>query len=126
MDKRKLIKIIKIIILIASIFLIAFAYYELKYFDIMYGIYQLESENKKIVKVSKKSLIFIMRNKESEDLFVEEMDRLGWKFYDVYGRGYLFTKKGEEILATQSKRFGRYTVYEIQNEKYFDYMNREI
>ena len=34
-------------------------------------------------------------------------------------------KNGEEILATKSNHFGRYTVYEIHNEKYFNYMNRE-
>jgi len=119
-------KFIKIVTLLLSIVLIVLVYYELKYSDVIFGIYQLERKNKKIVKVSRKSLIFIMKNKESEDLFIEEMDRMGWKFHDIYGRGYLFDKNGEEILAMQSKRFGRYTVYEIQNEKYFNYMNREL
>ena len=126
MDKKKLMKFIKIITLILSVIVIVLVYYELKFFDIVIGIYQLESKNKKIARVSKKSLIYIMRSKEKEELFIHEMDLLGWKFYDAYGRGYLFTKNGEEILATQSKRFGRYTVYEIHNEKYFDYMNREL
>jgi cell division protein YceG involved in septum cleavage len=126
MDKKKLMKFIKIITLILSVIVIVLVYYELKFFDVIIGIYQLESKNKKIVRVSKKSLIYIMRSKEKEELFIREMDLLDWKFYDTYGRGYLFTKNGEEILATQSKRFGRYTVYEIHNEKYFDYMNREL
>ncbi len=125
MDKKKLIKLIKIITLILTIVAIVLVYYELKFFDIIIGIYQLESKNKKMVRVSKKSLIYIMRSKEKEELFISEMDSLGWKFYDAYGRGYLFTKNGEEILATQSKRFGRYTVYEIHNEEYFNYMNKE-
>lgn len=120
-----MIKLIKIITLLLSIILIVLVYYELKFFDVIFGIYQLESKNKKKVKVSKKSLIYIMRSKEKEELFIDEMDLLGWKFYDAYGRGYLFTKNGEEILATQSKRFGRYTVYEIHNEEYFNYMNKE-
>lgn len=125
MDKKKIMKFVKITTLIFTVIVIVLVYYELKFFDVIIGIYQLESKNKKIVRVSKKSLIYIMRSKENEELFINEMDLLGWKFYDTYGRGYLFTKKGEEILATQSKRFGKFTVYEIHNEKYFNYMNKE-
>jgi len=108
-----------------SLIALAIAYYELKLLDISIGIYKLEIEGKKIAKVSKKSLIYIMKSREPRETFMDKMDSLGWKYYDSYGRGYLFTKEGEEILAIKSSYFGRYTVYEIYNDKYFNYINRE-
>lgn len=118
-------KTIKIVIILLSVTALAIAYYELKLLDISIGIYKLEIEGKKIAKVSKKSLIYIMKSKEPKEVFMDKMDSLGWKYYDSYGRGYLFTKDGEEILAIKSSYFGRYTVYEIHNDKYFTYINRE-
>lgn len=125
MEKKKLIKWLKILTVVFSVVTIALVYYELKFFDILLGVYQLEIKNKPIAKISQKSLIYVMRSKDPQDLFIEEMEKFGWRYYDTYGRGYLFTKQGEEILATQSKHFGRYTVYEIHNKKYFNYMNEE-
>lgn len=116
---------IRVALIVLSLVAIGVAYYELKFFDMLIGAYRLEKERKPMVKVSRRSLIYMMKSKAPEAVFLEEMERLGWTFYDAYGRGYLFTKGGEEILATKSTQFGRYTVYEIHNEKYFNHLNGE-
>ena len=125
MSNKKRFKWIKLFLIFLSLVTIAVIYYELKFFDIIIGAFQLEKNDKKVARVSQKSLIFMMKSKDPEEIFLEEMERLGWQYYNTYGRGYLFTKNGEEILATKSNHFGRYSVYEIHNEKYFNYMNRE-
>jgi hypothetical protein len=123
MNRKKWGKALKIASILLSVVAIAVLYYELKFFDILLGVYKLEVQGKRIARVSKKSLMYVMRRQDEEDLFTREMEKLGWQFFDQYGRGYLFTKQGEEILATKSQHLGRYTVFEIHNEKYFNYMN---
>lgn len=98
------------------------AYYELKYVDVLIAFMKLKNTKAKIVKVSRKSLIF-MTDSDDDDVFFEEMDRLGWTYYQRYGRGYLFSKEGEEILATKTKHFTRYSVYEVHNGDYFEYLS---
>ena len=124
MNNKKCFKWIKNLLIVLSLIAIVVVYYELKFFDILIGSYQLEKNNKKIAKVSQKALIYIMKSKETEDVFFDEMERLGWKYYDTYGRGYIFVKNGEEILATKSSYLGRYIVFEIHNRKYFNTLNK--
>ena len=116
---------LKMAIIIVSLIGIGIVYYELKFFDMLLGAYRLETGTNRVARVSQKALIYIMRANQPDEVFFEEMEQLGWTYYDTYGRGYLFTKNGEEILATRSKQFGRYTVFEIHNERYFNYMNGE-
>ncbi|OPL09331.1 MAG: hypothetical protein AVO33_00410 [delta proteobacterium ML8_F1] len=123
MNTRQNRKALKWLSILLSVGAIAVLYYELKFFDLLLGVYNLEIRGKRIARVSQKTLMYVMRSHEDEDLFTREMEKLGWQFYDQYGRGYLFTKQGEEILATRSQHLGRYQVYEIHNEKYFNYMN---
>lgn len=124
MNNKKCFKWIKNLLIVLSLIAIVVAYYELKFFDILIGSYQLEKNNKKIARVSQKALIYIMKSKETEDVFFDEMKKIGWMYYDTYGRGYIFTKNGEEILVTKSNYFSRYTVFEIHNRKYFNMLNK--
>ncbi|MCH4891286.1 hypothetical protein EZV73_27195 [Acidaminobacter sp. JC074] len=112
-------KIFKIAVAVMAIATLAKMYYEAKLLDLTIGIFNLEFGGKNIHRVSCKSLMYIMRNTEPDQLFTEEMKMNGWKLTDVYGRGHLFEKDGEEILVIAREHMGRYKVFEIQNKHYF-------
>lgn len=112
-------KILKITIAVAAVATLAKMYYEAKLLDLTIGVFNLEFGGKNIHRVSCKSLMYIMRNSEPDQLFTEEMKTNGWKLTDVYGRGHLFEKNGEEILVIAREHLGRYKVFEIQNKHYF-------
>ncbi len=112
-------KLFKITIAITAIATLAKMYYEAKLMDLTIGVFNLEFGGKNISRVSCKSLMYIMRNSEPDQLFTEEMKTDGWKLTDVYGRGHLFEKNGEEILVIAREHLGRYKVFEIQNKHYF-------
>ena len=106
--------IFKILISTAAIFTIGKIYYDLKYYDLTLGVFYIEFDKKEIVLISKKSLMFVTKFDESNDIVVEEMQELGWKFIDKYGRGLLFVKDGEEIVLFKKDYFGRYSIFEIE------------
>jgi|LGVF01.2.fsa_nt_gb hypothetical protein len=112
-------KLFKITIAITAVATLAKMYYEAKLMDLTIGVFNLEFGGKNISRVSCKSLMYIMRNSEPDQLFTEEMKTDGWKLTDVYGRGHLFEKNGEEILVIAREHLGRYKVFEIQNKHYF-------
>ena len=112
-------KLIEFTIAIVAIATLAKMYYEAKLLDLTIGILNLEFGGKSIHRVSCKSLMYIMRNSEPDQLFTEEMKADGWKLTDVYGRGHLFERNGEEILVIAREHLGRYKVFEIQNKHYF-------
>ncbi len=116
---RKLKKLIKIFFAVTAIATLLKIYYESKWLDITIGIFSIEFANQPIGKVSCKSLMYIMNAKQDETLFFEEMRRNGWILSEVYGRGHLFEKSGEEILVISKLVMNRYRVYEIQNKNYF-------
>lgn len=118
-NKKTWKKILKITVALIAIGTLAKMYYEAKLLDLTLGIFNLEFGNKPIYRVSCKSLMFIMRNDEPEQLFEEEMKASGWTLTDVYGRGHLFEKNGEEILVIAKEHLGRYKIFEIQNKHYF-------
>ena len=97
---------------IFSIFMMVIVYYELKIFDLLIGIFKLECLNKDIAQVSFKSFMFIT-NDSDESILIDKMEDLGWKFMNLYGRGYLFTKDGDEVVLVKKKQL-RYSVYEVQ------------
>lgn len=112
-------KVLKITIAVAAIATLAKMYYEAKLLDLTIGILNLEFGDKNIYRVSCKSLMYIMKNTEPDQVFTEEMKEQGWKLTDIYGRGHLFEKDGEEILVIAREHLGRYKVFEIQNKHYF-------
>lgn len=112
-------KIIKITIAVTAVATLAKMYYEAKLLDLTIGVFNLEFGGKNISRVQCKSLMYIMRNTEPDQLFTEEMKLNGWTLTDVYGRGHLFEKNGEEILVIAREHLGRYKVFEIQNKHYY-------
>jgi hypothetical protein len=118
-------KMIFITILIASIIILSYSAYKLKYIDILLGIIKLERKKTKIVSISLKSFSFVTKTISSDQIFMDNMKSFGWTYYDKYGRGYLFVKEGEEILATRTNILSKYVIYEIHNKDFFDMMNKD-
>jgi len=125
-DRSKCIKrFVRIGLILMSIAIILKVYYELKLIDLAVGIFRLEKDKKDIARVSQKSLMYIVRKSTSDDVFFNEMQEKGWDFVQVYGRGYLFERNGEEVLATKRHHF-KYAIYEIQNKEYFLAREKEM
>lgn len=121
MKKKKNVwkRVLKISVAVIAVATLAKMYYEAKLLDLTIGIFNLEFGGKSIHKVSCKSLMYIMRVNEPDQLFNEEMKANGWTLTDIYGRGHLFEKDGEEVLVIAREHLGRYKVFEIQNKHYF-------
>lgn len=107
-------KIFKVSISLAAIAAISKIYYDLKYYDLTVGIFYIEFDKRDIVLISKKSLMFVARSNESNNIVIDKMQELGWEFIDIYGRGLLFVKNGEEIVLFKKEFFARYSIYEIE------------
>lgn len=103
--------------IVVSILFLVIVYYETKMLDLLFGIFKLEVLKKNIATISLKSYMFITKN-DDLDTIVDEMNLLGWKFKNSYGRGYLFSKKREEILLVR-KHHLNYYIYEVQNKEFF-------
>lgn len=93
--------------------------YDLKVFDVLLGMVKLESRDKKVARVSLKSLSFMTKS-DSEDDFIMEMCNNGWEFVNNYGKGYLFARDGQEVLLTKKTYLKVYDVYEVTNRDYFN------
>ncbi len=117
-DSKSIKQFIRVALILMSITIILKVYYELKLLDLLVGIFKLEKDKKDIASVSQKSLMYIVRKDTSDDVFFEKMQEMGWTFVQAYGRGYLFERNGEEVLATKRHHF-KYAIYEIQNKDYF-------
>ena len=117
MKKSK--KIIQWLVIVTGIVTLAKIYYETKLLDLTLGILGLEFWNRKIYRVSCKTLMYITKVDEDVSVFVNEMRDKGFEPGEIYGRGHLFSKNGEEILVIEKVHLNRYKVYEIQNKHYF-------
>lgn len=117
-DSKNMKRILRIALVLMSVAIILKVYYELKLLDLLVGVFKLEKDKKDIASVSQKSLMYIVRKDTSDDVFFNKMDQMGWTFVQAYGRGYLFERNGEEVLATKRHHF-KYSIYEIQNKDYF-------
>lgn len=118
-QRNELSKIIRVGVVVIAVASLAKMYYDAKLLDLTIGIINLEVGGKKISRVSCKTLMYITKISESDQLFIDEMKSKGWCPSDVYGRGHLYEKDGEEILIIVKEHFGRYKLYEIQNKNEF-------
>jgi hypothetical protein len=105
-----------------SLTILIVVYYETKILDLLLGIFKIECLKEKISTVSLKSFMFITKD-PNEDILVEKMNALGWKFNNNYGRGYLFSKNREEVLLVR-KHHLNYYIYEVQGKEFFESRNQ--
>jgi hypothetical protein len=112
-------KLIQWLFISVGIIALTKMYYETKMMDLTIGILGLEIGQKDIYRVSCKSLMYITKKDTSEAVFLQTMIENGFKPTEVYGRGHLFEKNGEEILVIEKEHCNRYKVYEVQNKHYF-------
>lgn len=113
MKKSSFKKGLKFIGIIFFLILMIKVYYELKLIDLIMGIYNIEVKRKKIALISNKSLMFIAKKNDAENLLVEEMKKFGWEYVNQFGNGYIFSNSDEEILLKKKNYLIGYTVFEI-------------
>lgn len=113
---KELFKITSIIITLALIIKLS---YELKWLDVLLGIYKLESKPDSVQSISLKTMAFIAKT-GNEMAFLQHMEANDWKFVRYYGRGMLFDKSGFELLITKNTFFGKYAFYEVTSKSLFE------
>lgn len=102
-------KIIGVTILI-SIAIVALCYY-FKFLEVIAAILKVETNDKRIVSVSRKDLFYITKKNAGLELIIEEMKSLGWNYVTRYGKGLVFESFGEEIVIIEKNLAGRYKIY---------------
>ena len=110
---------LKVLSVLVTVALIAKTSYELKWFDLLWGIFRLETHPEKVQSVSLKSLAFVTLARH-EIAFLHVMSERGWLFVKHYGRGMIFEKEGYEILITKRDFFNRYSFYEVTTREIFE------
>lgn len=111
-DRKNKFGIVKWIVGLLVLAVIAKSAYDLKFFDLLFGICKLENDKgAKVKKISFKTISFITRAGD-EEYFIEEMAQRGWVYTARYGKGMIFSKDGLEILMTKLSYFGKYNFYE--------------
>lgn len=107
-------------IFIVTVILVVKISYELKWLDVVSGIFKLESNKKRSVqRISLKTLSYVAFVNQ-EPAFMQEMAHMGWQFVNHYGRGMIFEKDGYEILITKHVFFNRYAFFEVATREIFD------
>ncbi len=112
-------KCLKVIAIIFTIALVSKISYDLKWFDVLLGIFKLESQPQKVQGVSLKALGYMTLSR-NETEFLHVMSKKGWIFIRHYGRGMIFEKDGYEILVIRRDYFNRYAYYEITTKEIFE------
>lgn len=107
---KKALKWITVLIFVLTLLKI---YYELRFFDLMLGIYEVERHQKKAALISKKALMFITKKNDADASIKERMHELGWTYVDTYGNGYIFSNDEEEILLRRHDYAIGYSTFEI-------------
>lgn len=114
---EKIKKIIRWLTVLFFIVTLLKIYYELRLFDLMLGIYEVERHQKKAALVSKKALMFITKRSEADTAIKERMKELGWDYVDTFGNGYIFSNDEEEILLRRHDYGIGYSTFEIHPGK---------
>ncbi len=74
-----------------------------------------------LVEISDNGTKFISSNtEEGIEAFEEYLDEIGYKFIGQFGSSNLYEHDGMEIVIKRTKLFGKYYLYEIFNERYFE------
>lgn len=108
-------KQLKFGIILLAVLIIAKVAYDLRLFDVLWGIFRLETTKARVSRVSLKTHSFVT-HADDEEAFIDEMESLGWKYTAKYGRGMVFENAGYEVLMTKHTYFGMYTFYEGNTE----------
>ncbi|MBS7527873.1 hypothetical protein KHM83_14405 [Fusibacter paucivorans] len=112
-------KMKQIILTVLTIAIIAKVGYELKFFDVAFGMFKLKCFKKPVQKVSFKTLSFISHSL-NDQVFHIEMRSRGWHFIKQYGKGLIYEKDGYEILISKRVFFSQYSFYEVATKEVFE------
>lgn len=112
-------KTIKTLLVALVTIVVLKAAYELKWFDVILGIFKIETGGTKVQNISVKSFAFVCKSTD-ENYFIDFMTSKNWVYVRSYGRGLLFEKDGYELIITKNQFFGRYSFYEVTSKTVFE------
>lgn len=123
MSKRlkKWIGIITVIIAIITVIRLAFIIAKSGIIVILLGILNLKAGGGNLVSISKNDTKFLsLRNEESLEEFKNYLLKNGYTYLGQFGNSNLYEYEGIEIVVKRSNVLGRYYLFEIYNERYFE------
>ncbi len=87
---------------------------------VLSGLSKLGASGADIIDISKNGTKFLSKaDQEGIDAFKDYLETVGYKFVGQFGSSNLYELNGMEIIIKRTKLFGKYYLFEIYNERYF-------
>ncbi len=91
------------------------------FLSILKGFGILCSGDADLVEISDNGTKFLSKkSEEGIGAFEDYLDEIGYKFIGQFGSSNLYESNGMEIVIKRTTLFGKYYLYEIFNERYFE------
>ncbi len=121
---KKILKIFGIVVLSTVAVYSAFKLIKLvrKYslVPVLGGLSKLGASGADMIDISKNGTKFLsLANNEGVEAFKDYLDAVGYTFIGQFGSSNLYELNGMEIIIKRTKLFGKYYLFEIYNERYF-------
>lgn len=89
--------------------------------EVLLGIGKLSSDGADVVELSENGTKFLtFKNEEGLSAFKEYLETVGYRYIGQFGSSNLYEYEGIEVVIKRSNLFGKYYLFEIFNEKYFE------
>ncbi len=89
--------------------------------SILKGFMILSSDDVDLIEVSENGTKFLAKKtQEGVEAFDEYLNEIGYQFIGQFGSSNLYEFDGMEIVIKRTGLFGKYYLYEIFNERYFE------
>lgn len=112
--------IVVAIVAIASIVRIIMLIKKYSLIEVLAGIGKLGNDGVDVVEISKNGTKFLATgNQDGIDAIKEYLDTVGYKYIGQFGSSNLYEYDGVEIVIKRSSLFGKYYLFEVFNERYF-------
>ncbi len=122
---KKIVKIVSsvalTIIIVVSIIKLVQLIRKYSLFSMLKAFGILSSGDADLVEISDNGTKFVSsKSQEGINAFEEYLDEIGYQFIGQFGSSNLYEHEGMEIVIKRTKLFGKYYLYEIFNERYFE------
>ncbi len=89
--------------------------------QVLGGVGKLNADDTDLVEISKNGTKFLTRSNETGlEAFKDYLDASGYSYIGQFGSSNLYEFDGVEIVVKRSSLFGKYYLFEIFNERYFE------
>ncbi len=122
---KKLVKIFGIVfattLAVYSVFKVVKLVRKYSLVPVLGGLSRLGASGADVIDISKNGTKFLsLADNEGLEAFKDYLDVNGYKFIGQFGNSNLYEVNGMEIIVKRTKLFGRYYLFEIYNERYFE------